>query len=97
MLPKVLALVNAFKDDEFIADAKKKSTISSSPRTDAAVKLLQMLKGRRELRDIIAQMERMFEGKLFSTKLKKLLKKSQDFKNFFFVFHQFSFDWQTQI
>lgn len=63
MLPKVLALFNAFKDDEFLKDAKQKSKpISSSPRTDAAGKLLQKLKGDGGLRDIIVQMERMCEG-----------------------------------
>lgn len=63
MLPKVFALYNAFKDEEFIKDANQKSkSISSSPRTDAAVQLLQKLKGAAGLRDIIIQMERMCEG-----------------------------------
>ncbi|XP_055323121.1 serine/threonine-protein kinase ATM isoform X2 [Sitodiplosis mosellana] len=72
VLPKVLALVNAFKDDEFIHDAKNRSSISSSPRIDAAFKLLQVMKGRRELRDIIFQMELMFENliRLANTDLK---------------------------
>lgn len=64
VLPKVLALVNAFKDDEFIQGTMNKTTVSCSPRTDAAVKLLQVMKGRPQLRDIIVQMERMFEGKI---------------------------------
>lgn len=63
VLPKVLALVNAFKDDEFIKGAKNKSTISSSPRSDAAVKLLRKMKTYGQLCDTIIQMERMFEGK----------------------------------
>lgn len=58
-----MALVNAFKDDDFIKVAKNKSTISSSPRTDAATKLLRKMKTHSQLRDIIVQMERMFEGK----------------------------------
>lgn len=67
VLSKVLALVNAFKDADFITDAKNRSTISSSPRTDAANQLLQKMKGRSELRDIIIQMERMCEGNLNAT------------------------------
>lgn len=62
VLPKILALVNAFKDDEFIADKIQKSKMSNSPRTNAAVKLLQRLKGEAKLRDIIIQMERMSKG-----------------------------------
>ncbi|XP_031619505.1 serine/threonine-protein kinase ATM [Contarinia nasturtii] len=61
VLPKVLALVNAFKDDRFIEDVNSKSAISSSPRTDAAAKLLQIMKGYSALRDIICEMERMCE------------------------------------
>lgn len=60
VLPKVLALVNAFKDEQFIEG--KKNSISSSPRTDAAMKLIQKMKQYHQLRDIIVQMERMFDG-----------------------------------
>lgn len=64
VLPKVFALVNAFKDDIYIHDPRqKKKTVSSSPRTDAAINLLQRLKGDARLRDTIIQMERMCEGK----------------------------------
>lgn len=63
MLPKVFALYNAFKDEEFIkASGQKSKTLPNSPRTDAAVQLLQKLKGSTGLRDIIIQMERMCEG-----------------------------------
>lgn len=58
-----MALFNAFKDEAFSVDPNKKlKTISSSPRTDAAAQLLQKLKCNGRLRDIIIQMERMFEG-----------------------------------
>lgn len=63
VLPKVFALVNAFKDEIYIKDPKQKTkTVSSSPRTDAAAKLLQRLKGDARLRDTIIEMERMNEG-----------------------------------
>lgn len=57
VLPKVLALVNAFKDEETLEK-------SSSPRTDAATKLLQKMKEKAILRPIIVQMEKMYEGEL---------------------------------
>lgn len=64
VLPKIFAIFNAFKDEDFIKDAKQKpKTISSSPRTDAAGQLLQKLKADTGLRDIIVQLERMYEGK----------------------------------
>lgn len=64
VLPKIFAIFNAFKDEDFIKDAKQKSkTISSSPRTDAAGQLLQKLKSVAGLCDIIVQLERMYEGK----------------------------------
>lgn len=63
VLPKVFALYNAFKDEEYIKDASQKSkTLSMSPRTDAAVQLVQKLKGDAGLRDIIIQMEKMCQG-----------------------------------
>lgn len=62
VLPKVLALVNAFKDDEYIANVNGKSAISSSPRTDAAIRLMGKLKCDQKLRKILEQMEIMCEG-----------------------------------
>lgn len=63
VLPKLMALVNAFKDEIYTKDSKQKSNnVSSSPRTDAATKLLQQLKSDSGLYDIIIQMERMCEG-----------------------------------
>lgn len=63
VLPKVMALFNAFKDEIYVSDSKQKSkNVPNSPRTDAATKLLQELKGNSGLRDIIVQMERMWEG-----------------------------------
>lgn len=58
-----MALFNAFKDEDFIKDAKQTSKpVSSLPRTDAAGQLLQKLKGIGGSRDMIVQMERMCEG-----------------------------------
>lgn len=65
MLPKVFALVNAFKDEIYIKDPKQKAPVTSSPRTDVAVKLMERLKGNFSLHDIIIQMEKMCEGNSF--------------------------------
>lgn len=62
VLPKVMELFNAFKDEDFVTDPKQKMPISNSPRTIAAGQLLQKLKSFPELREIIVQMERMCEG-----------------------------------
>lgn len=77
MLPKVLALFNAFKDEEYVVDPKQKSkTITNPPRTDAACNLLHRLKHDTKLRDIIVQMEKMCEGTQINLdKLKEFFKK----------------------
>lgn len=71
VLPKVFALVNAYKDEIYPKDAKQKTnnTISSSPRTEAATNLLQQLKTNRKLRDIIMQMDTMCEGIWMESKI----------------------------
>lgn len=67
VLPKVLALVNAFKDEEFLDQSLK----SSSPRTDAASKVLSTMKQNDDLRAIIVQMERMCAGNMLDIHFKR--------------------------
>lgn len=69
ILPKIFALANAFKDEEFKdevdAENSRRLPISSSPRTDASQNLLRQLKNNKKLRHIIEQWEKMSNGRRF--------------------------------